>query len=99
MKEIPKDTFSGFNDDDIWPRLRESVYIRLPCDTIPDQPIFVYKYLTDDFFSLIRKEIPMKARKQILKDSLRGIAELHDQNIVHMGNLSDIAFIRAKFKS
>ena len=29
-------------------------------------------------------EIPLTARKQILKASLRGIAELHDQDVVHL---------------
>ncbi|KAF1808533.1 kinase domain-containing protein [Eremomyces bilateralis CBS 781.70] len=83
LKDIPKDIFSGFNEN-IRPRLRENPYIRLPSDTILDQRIFVYRYLTDDFLSLVRKQIPMQARKQILKASLRGIAELHDRDIVHL---------------
>jgi len=29
----------------------------------------------------------MRARKQILKASLRGLVELHDRDIVHLGNL------------
>ncbi|KAI4125377.1 MAG: hypothetical protein LQ347_005397 [Umbilicaria vellea] len=83
FKDIPKDIFSGFNEK-IWPRLPDSPYIRLPSDTIPDQRIFVYKYLTDDFLSLVKKQIPMHARKQILKASLHGIAELHDRDVVHL---------------
>lgn len=31
----------------------------------------------------------MQARKQILKASLRGIVELHDRDIVHLGKLSN----------
>ena len=85
LKDIPKDIFSGFNQD-IWPRLRESPYIRLPWDTIPDQRIFVYQYLDDDFLALVRKGIPLQARKQILKVSLQGIAELHDRDVAHLGN-------------
>ncbi|KAL9127414.1 MAG: hypothetical protein Q9217_003710 [Psora testacea] len=83
LKDIPKDIFSNFSKN-IRPRLRESPYIRLPCDTIPDQRIFVYKYLNDDFLNLVRKQIPMQARKQILKASLQGIAELHDRDVVHL---------------
>lgn len=83
--------FSNFNDI-IRPRLREHVHLRLPVDTIPNQYIFVYKYLTDDFLSLVRKQIPMEARKQILKASLQGIAELHDRDIVHLGNTSNHIF-------
>lgn len=89
MKDIPKDIFSGFNEK-IWPQLRESPYIRLPWDTIPGQRIFVYKYLTDDFLDLVKKQIPMQSRKQILKATLEGIAELHDRDVVHLGDLSNL---------
>ncbi|KAL2369381.1 hypothetical protein RJ035_003549 [Blastomyces gilchristii] len=83
LKDIPKTIFSNFNED-IRPRLRESPFLRLPHDTIPDQRIFVYKYMDDDFLSLVRKQISMQARKQILKASLQGIAELHSHDIVHL---------------
>ncbi|KFY43408.1 hypothetical protein V494_02007 [Pseudogymnoascus sp. VKM F-4513 (FW-928)] len=83
LKDIPEDIFSNFNER-IRPQLHESLNIRLPLDTIPDQRIFVYKCLTDDFLSLVRKQISMQSRKRILRDSLRGIAELHDQGIVHL---------------
>jgi hypothetical protein len=45
--------------------------------------------MDDDFLSLVRKQIPMQARKQILKASLRGISELHSRGIVHLGNAGD----------
>ncbi|MCJ1254545.1 hypothetical protein MMC24_002360 [Lignoscripta atroalba] len=83
LKDIPKDIFSGFSEN-IWPRLRGSLYIRLPCDTILNQRIFVYKYLDDDFLKLVRKQIPMQARKQVLKATLQGISELHDRDVVHL---------------
>ncbi|KAI0479965.1 kinase domain-containing protein [Xylaria cf. heliscus] len=84
LKDIPKDIFSNSNDD-IRPRLREHLNIRLPSDTIRDQRIFVYRHFDDDFMSLVRKEISLRARKQILKASLQGLAELHDRDIVHLG--------------
>ncbi|EGC48867.1 calcium/calmodulin dependent protein kinase [Histoplasma capsulatum var. duboisii H88] len=83
LKDIPKTIFSSFNED-IHPRFHESPFLRLPHDTIPDQQIFVYKYMDDDFLSLARKQISMQARKQILKASLQGIAELHSHDIVHL---------------
>ncbi|KAG4439251.1 hypothetical protein IFR05_005289 [Cadophora sp. M221] len=83
LKDVPEAIFSNFNEQ-MQPKLRKSPYIRLPWDTIPGQRIFVYKYLADDFLSLVRKQIPKQATKQILRDSLRGIAELHDQQIVHL---------------
>ncbi|OBT99768.1 hypothetical protein VE01_02000 [Pseudogymnoascus verrucosus] len=83
LKDIPEDIISNFNEK-IRPQLRDSPYIRLPLDTIPDQRVLIYKYLTDDFLSLVRKKISMRAREKILRDSLQGIAELHDHEIVHL---------------
>jgi tRNA A-37 threonylcarbamoyl transferase component Bud32 len=60
-------------------------------DTIPDQRIFVYEYLNDDFLSLVRNQIPMRARKEILKATLQGIADMHDRDIVHLGKPNDSA--------
>lgn len=84
LKDIPKAIFSSFNED-VRPRLSKSPFLRLPHDTIPDHRVFVYKYMDDDFLSLVRKQIPMQTRKQILKASLKGIAELHSHDIVHLG--------------
>ncbi|EXJ80684.1 CMGC protein kinase [Capronia epimyces CBS 606.96] len=88
LKDIPKDIFSAFYEN-TWHRLRDCPHIRLPLDTIPDQRIFVYQYLDDDFLSLVKKKIPMKARKKILQASLQGIAELHDRDVVHLDIKSD----------
>lgn len=78
--------YSSFNED-IRPRLREHENLRLPSDTIPGKCIFVYKYLTDDFLSLVKQQMPMADRKHVLKACLQGIAELHDRDIVHLGNM------------
>ncbi|KAK2766005.1 hypothetical protein FQN54_007520 [Arachnomyces sp. PD_36] len=85
LKDIPKAIFSSFNEDILPPlRASESRFLRLPDDTIPDQRIFVYKYMDDDFLNLVRKPISMPARKQILKATLQGIADLHSNDIVHL---------------
>jgi tRNA A-37 threonylcarbamoyl transferase component Bud32 len=60
-------------------------------DTIPNQRIFVYEYLNDDFLSLVRNQIPVRARKEILKATLQGIADMHDRDIVHLGEPNDSA--------
>ncbi|PKY01354.1 putative calcium/calmodulin dependent protein kinase [Aspergillus campestris IBT 28561] len=83
LKDVPEDIFSNFNER-IQPQLNKSPYIRLPHDAIPGERVLVYKYLKDDFLDLVRREIPMRARKKILKASLLGIAELHDKNVVHL---------------
>ncbi|KAI1113051.1 kinase domain-containing protein [Nemania sp. NC0429] len=84
LKDIPANIFSNFNEI-IKPRLREHTNVRLPSDTIRDQRIFAYRYLTDDFLSLVKnKQISLRARKQILRASLQGIAELHGRDVVHL---------------
>ncbi|KLJ12320.1 hypothetical protein EMPG_12623 [Blastomyces silverae] len=69
--------------------VKTSSFLQLLHDVIPDKWIFVYKYMymEDDFLSLVRKQLSMQARKQILKASLRGIAELHSHDIVHSGEV------------
>jgi serine/threonine protein kinase len=68
-------------------KLRGCPYLRLPQDTVPEQSIFVYKYFSDDLLSLVQKDLPIALTKRILKDTLRGLAALHDQNIIHTGKL------------
>lgn len=87
LKDIPKEIYSSFNED-IRPRLREHENLRLPSDTIPGKCILVYKYLTDDFLSLGKKQMLMPERKKVLKACLQGIAELHDRDVVHLGQTS-----------
>ncbi|KAL3469721.1 kinase-like domain-containing protein [Aspergillus californicus] len=83
LKDIPKAMFDNFNEE-IRPQLPKSLYVRLPWDTVPGQRILVYKYLPHDFLALVKENISLQARKQILKASLLGIADLHDQHIVHL---------------
>lgn len=66
-----------FND------LRKSTYIRVADDTIPNHSMFVYKYLRDHLLSIAQKDTPLPLMKRILRDSLRGIADLHEKGIVH----------------
>jgi hypothetical protein len=44
--------------------------------------------MSDDLLTPMRNGISIKARKQILKASLKGIAELHSHDIVHLGKWS-----------
>ncbi|OJJ67249.1 hypothetical protein ASPBRDRAFT_59233 [Aspergillus brasiliensis CBS 101740] len=84
LKDIPRDIYDNFIED-IRPRWCKSDNIRLPCDSISGQRIFVYKYMTDDFLSLGKRGISTRAQKQFLNSSLFGIAELHEQQVVHLG--------------
>jgi len=63
--------------------LRSSPYIRVAEDTIPDQSMFAYIYFKDHLLSFAQKDVPLPSIKRILRDSLRGIATLHEKGIVH----------------
>ncbi|KAL4802518.1 putative calcium/calmodulin dependent protein kinase [Aspergillus unguis] len=80
LKDVPKEILDNFNQI-VRPELRQSPYIRVPCDTVPGKRILVYEYLSHDFLALA-KNISVQARKKILKDSLRGLAELNARDIV-----------------
>jgi len=85
LKDIPKNIFSAFNQN-IKPRLQDCPHLRLPLDTIPNQRIFVYEYLKNDMLNLVRKKgVNSCAKRQILKATLEGIAEMHVRSIVHLG--------------
>lgn len=78
----------NFKDlQDIHNRLRGGAnYVHLVKDTIPEKSMFVFQYFDDHLLRLAQKDLPIAVTKRILKDALRGIAELHDQDIVHTGS-------------
>lgn len=59
--------------------------LRVPLDTIPDQRVFVYKYLSDDFLHLVRKGLPIEACRKVLRATLQAISQLHGGDVVHLG--------------
>jgi serine/threonine protein kinase len=65
--------------------LRSCPYLRLSQDVILEQSTLVYVYFTDHLLNLAQKDLPLALTKRILKDTLRGLVALHDQNIVHTG--------------
>lgn len=69
------------------PQLREapSELLRLPLDTIQNEQIHVYKYLSDDFLRLAEKGVRWQVRREILKSTLQAIAKLHEHDVVHLG--------------
>ncbi|PYI08835.1 kinase-like protein [Aspergillus sclerotiicarbonarius CBS 121057] len=70
--------------EDINNRLRNSAeHVRLTQDRIPEKSMFVFEYLKDHLLHLAQKDLPIDTTKRILKDALLGLAELHDQDIVH----------------
>ncbi|KAH9906022.1 protein kinase-like domain-containing protein [Xylariomycetidae sp. FL2044] len=65
-------------------RFNRSPYLRALRDTVPDQMMFVNEYLTDHLLNLVYKDLSLAVQKRILRDTLRGLSELHDQNIAHL---------------
>lgn len=83
LKAVPRISYDNYQE--IYKRLGSCRYLRVSCDSIPDHSMFAYKYLSDHLlhFTLENPELPII--KRILKDTLRGIAAMHDQDIVHSG--------------
>ncbi|KAI1385706.1 kinase-like protein [Hypoxylon trugodes] len=65
-------------------RFNHSPYLRALRDTVPDQKMFVNEYMTDHLLNFAFKDLPLSVQKRVLRDTLRGLAALHDQNIAHL---------------
>lgn len=89
LKPVSQDNFEYFQD--IYRRLDGFPNVRLLHDTIPDHLTFVFKYAREDLLSETQKGLPLAATKNILKDTLGGLAVLHDQHIIHAGMSSDLS--------
>ena len=83
VKTMSSSGFSTYRD--IYRDLGDCPYVRVACDNIPSRSSFVYHYFSDDLLSLARQDLPLSLVKRIIKDSLRGLAALHDRRIVHTG--------------
>lgn len=71
---------------DLQTPLAGSLNLRTVMDTIPEHLLFVYEYLNDNLLELAEKENPPSAeRKKILRDTLTGLADLHERGILHGG--------------
>lgn len=84
MKEIPPNNYEFRLE--IYQRLGNCDYVRGLEDTAPNQSIFVFKHLDENLLALAQKNLPTATTKKILKDTLRGLAAMHDKDIVHNGN-------------
>ncbi|OTB01939.1 hypothetical protein M426DRAFT_323039 [Hypoxylon sp. CI-4A] len=65
-------------------RFNHSPYLRALRDTVPDQKMFVNEYMTDHLLNFAFKDLSLATQKRVLRDTLRGLAALHDQNIAHL---------------
>lgn len=49
--------------------------------------MFFFEYFSDHLLHLVQEDLSLEVKKRVLKDAPQGIAELHDQDIVHTGRL------------
>lgn len=84
LKDIPENIFTAF-ESGTRAQIKASPHLRLLIDSIPGQRIFVYRFFTEDFQTLVKNQIPLEGRKDILKASLQGLVDLHAQDVVHLG--------------
>ncbi|KNG88038.1 hypothetical protein ANOM_004084 [Aspergillus nomiae NRRL 13137] len=83
LKYIHPVNFEDF--EEVNNRLRGNAsHVRLAVDTIPDKSMFVFEHFTGHLLALAQKDLPLVVIKRILKNALTGLAELHDQDIVHI---------------
>ncbi|EFE35187.1 uncharacterized protein ARB_06144 [Trichophyton benhamiae CBS 112371] len=55
--------------------------------------MFAFEYFTGHLLRLAQNDPPLQITKRILKDALRGLAELHSRDIVHTDIKADNIFI------
>lgn len=90
LKEVAEPDFNYYRD--IYRDLK-SPYLRLLSDTVPEQSLLVFRYFRDHFLRMApQMDLPIDVTKRILRDVLRGIAALHEQDIVHTGMLANCNF-------
>ncbi|EGP89843.1 Ca2+/calmodulin-dependent protein kinase [Zymoseptoria tritici IPO323] len=68
---------------DMYARTIDSPHVRKLLDTVPAHKIFVFEYLNEDLLKLTWKKLPSPVLRSILKAGLRGLASLHEKDIVH----------------
>lgn len=83
LKSVPSTSFADYQD--VYQRLNSCNYLRVSDDTVSDQSIFVYRYLSDHLLHFTLENPGLPIIKRILEDTLRGIAAMHGQDIVHTG--------------
>ena len=55
--------------------------------------MFVFEHSTGHLLTLAQRDLTVVVIKRILKNALTGIAELHDQDIVHTGSFLNPLYI------
>lgn len=88
--QIPPEVNYSYLEKEIYGGLRgDAKNVRGIEDAIPDKSMSVFKYLRSHLLGLVqRRNLSLDVTKAILKQGLLGIAEMHDRDIVHLGDYS-----------
>lgn len=62
-----------------------SPYLRLMTDTVEEHELFIFPFLAGDLLNISQMPLSAETRKEILQDSLRGLAYLQERSIIHTG--------------
>ncbi|KAK3295493.1 kinase-like domain-containing protein, partial [Chaetomium fimeti] len=82
---ILKDIFPGHFEYNIslQEHVKHSPHVRTTVDSIPDRYILVFPHLEKDLHHIKTAALSPAAKKGIIRDSLVGLANLHDKHIIH----------------
>ena len=69
----------------LYSRVSSCPYVRPIHDTVSEPSMFMFQYRSSHLLEFVNRNLSLALTKRILKDTLRGLAALHDQNIVHNG--------------
>ncbi|KAE8154312.1 kinase-like domain-containing protein [Aspergillus avenaceus] len=58
-------------------------HVRAVIDTVREQELFIYPFLTGDLLRLSRKALSKPSRREILRGALCGLVDLHNRDILH----------------
>ncbi|KAI1816901.1 kinase-like domain-containing protein [Poronia punctata] len=85
MKYIVKNMIEGEFEYqlDLQKLVSSSPNVRTVVDTNKEHEIFMYPFLIGDLLRFSQKELAMEARRDILRSALRGLTDLHENNILH----------------
>lgn len=86
IKNVPPPQFTYIQD--IYRKISSSRYLRVARDAVPERSMFVYDYASGQLLNFAQKDLSLLNKKRILRDVLRGLADLHEQGIVHTGKAS-----------
>ncbi|KAF2272842.1 kinase-like protein [Westerdykella ornata] len=81
LKDVGSQAFKHL--DHMYNDFRASTYVRVAEDAIPDHTMFAFRYFKDHLLSFAGKAVPESQVKRILRDSLRGLAAMHEKRFVH----------------